>query len=163
MPSVSNLVYFRGTKLFLCNQAEVYDLEKAHQRSSCMLCQQRKVRGDQQTPCANCIRAQVECTVMALVPPKPRKKKQTQSLDGALVDQLYRCETLLAPHGVDVDEALAAPSSRPSREPASASAATDGTRTPREVVRALQRGEVMSCANPKPSPLPPAARPNNIY
>lgn len=93
-----------------------------------MLCQQRKVRCDQQKPCTNCVRAQVECTVMPLPPPKPRQKKQ--SLDRALMDRLHRYETLLAQHGVGVDGELAAlKSPRPSRDPASA--APDGASTPR--------------------------------
>ncbi|KAL4745238.1 fungal-specific transcription factor domain-containing protein [Aspergillus terricola var. indicus] len=106
-------------------------MKKLTRGQSCMLCQQRKVRCDQQKPCANCLRAQVECTVMPLAPPKPRKRKQSQSLDGALMDRLHRCEALLAQHGVDVDRELAAPSPRPSREPASVSAATDGAGTPK--------------------------------
>lgn len=85
-----------------------------------MLCQQRKVRCDQQKPCANCVRAQVECTVMPLPPPKPRRRKQ--SLDRDLMDRLHRYETLLAQHGVDLDGERAAPKGQ---------AATNDASTPR--------------------------------
>ena len=61
---------------------------------------------------------------------KATQEEEVAILDGALIDRLHRCETLLAQHGVDVDKALAAPSPRPSQEPASAIVATKGARTP---------------------------------
>ncbi|KAL4746849.1 hypothetical protein BDW72DRAFT_197320 [Aspergillus terricola var. indicus] len=117
MPSVSKFgLYPRDKALRPVTGRQFTTMKKLTRGQSYMLCQQRKVRCDQQKPCANCIRAQVECTVLPLVPPKPHKKKQSQLLDGALMDRLHRCETLLAQHGVDVGRALAAPSPRPSRE-----------------------------------------------
>ena len=117
MPSVSKFgLYPRDKALRPVTGRQFTTMKKLTRGQSYMLCQQRKVRCDQQKPCANCIRAQVECTVLSLVPPKPHKKKQWQLLDGALMDRLHRCETLLAQHGVDVGRALAAPSPRPSRE-----------------------------------------------
>ncbi|OJJ48190.1 hypothetical protein ASPZODRAFT_130139 [Penicilliopsis zonata CBS 506.65] len=88
-----------------------------------MLCQQRKVRCDQQKPCDTCVRAKVECTVVPLLPPKPRRTRQ--SLDRAVMDRLHRCETLLAQHGVDVEREL------PGSSKESSSPASPGEGTPR--------------------------------
>ncbi|PLB48606.1 hypothetical protein P170DRAFT_425648 [Aspergillus steynii IBT 23096] len=67
---------------------------------SCVLCQQRKVRCDQQKPCSNCVRAQAECKV---VPPKPvtRRKKKLRKRD--LVDRVQRYEALLRDNGIQFD------------------------------------------------------------
>ncbi|KAB8270239.1 fungal-specific transcription factor domain-containing protein [Aspergillus minisclerotigenes] len=48
---------------------------------SCVLCQQRKVRCDQQKPCANCVKAQVEY----------------------LIDRLRKYEALMSQHGISFD------------------------------------------------------------
>ncbi|KAJ5611252.1 hypothetical protein N7510_007971 [Penicillium lagena] len=67
---------------------------------SCVLCQQRKVRCDQQKPCSNCVRAQVECKIVPLQPARRRKKKLHER---ELIERLKKCEALLAQHGVDFD------------------------------------------------------------
>lgn len=68
--------------------------------TSCVLCQQRKVRCDKNKPCANCVKARVECRVIAPQPPR-RRKKRLQERD--LIDRLKRYETLLSEHGVKFD------------------------------------------------------------
>ncbi|KAF4434828.1 Zn(2)-C6 fungal-type DNA-binding domain, partial [Fusarium albosuccineum] len=68
--------------------------------TSCVLCQQRKVRCDKNKPCANCVKANVECRVIPPQPPR-RRKKRLQEKD--LIDRLKRYESLLAEHGVRVD------------------------------------------------------------
>ncbi|KAF4977072.1 hypothetical protein FZEAL_6350 [Fusarium zealandicum] len=68
--------------------------------TSCVLCQQRKVRCDKNKPCANCVKANVECRVIPPQPPR-RRKKRLQEKD--LIDRLKRYESLLAEHGVKVD------------------------------------------------------------
>ncbi|KAM5377765.1 hypothetical protein ACJA88_006446 [Fusarium oxysporum] len=68
--------------------------------TSCVLCQQRKVRCDKNKPCANCVKAKVECRVIPPQPPR-RRKKRLQEKD--LIDRLKKYETLLAEHGVKVD------------------------------------------------------------
>ncbi|KAF7543737.1 hypothetical protein G7Z17_g10504 [Cylindrodendrum hubeiense] len=68
--------------------------------TSCVLCQQRKVRCDKNKPCANCVKAKVECRVVPPQPPR-RRKKRLQEKD--LIDRLKRYENLLAEHGVKVD------------------------------------------------------------
>ncbi|KAF5027461.1 hypothetical protein F66182_422 [Fusarium sp. NRRL 66182] len=68
--------------------------------TSCVLCQQRKVRCDKNKPCANCVKARVECRVIPPQPPR-RRKKRLQEKD--LIDRLKKYENLLAEHGVKVD------------------------------------------------------------
>ncbi|KAF6802502.1 C6 transcription factor [Colletotrichum sojae] len=68
--------------------------------TSCVLCQQRKVRCDKNKPCANCVKARVECRVVPPQPPR-RRKKRLQERD--LVDRLKKYESLLAENGVKFD------------------------------------------------------------
>lgn len=68
--------------------------------TSCVLCQQRKVRCDKNKPCANCVKARVECRVVPPQPPR-RRKKRLQERD--LVDRLKKYEALLAENGVKFD------------------------------------------------------------
>ncbi|KAK3898374.1 hypothetical protein C8A05DRAFT_19031 [Staphylotrichum tortipilum] len=72
-------------------------LMKLTRGHSCVLCQQRKVRCDKQKPCANCVKAQVECRVVPPQPPRRRKKKPHER---DLIDRLRRYETLMSQHGV---------------------------------------------------------------
>ncbi|KAH6631602.1 fungal-specific transcription factor domain-containing protein [Chaetomium tenue] len=67
---------------------------------SCVLCQQRKVRCDKQKPCANCVKAHVECRVVPPQPPRRRKKKPHER---DLIDRLRKYESLLSQHGVNFD------------------------------------------------------------
>lgn len=68
--------------------------------TSCVLCQQRKVRCDKNKPCANCIKAKVECRVIPPQPPR-RRKKRLQEKD--LIDRLKKYESLLTENGVKFD------------------------------------------------------------
>lgn len=68
--------------------------------TSCVHCQQRKVRCDKNKPCANCVKAGVECRVIPPQPPR-RRKKRLQERD--LVDRLRKYEALLAENGVKFD------------------------------------------------------------
>lgn len=65
--------------------------------TSCVLCQQRKVRCDKNKPCANCVKAKVECRVVPPQPPR-RRKKRLQERD--LFERLKNYESLLSEHGV---------------------------------------------------------------
>lgn len=67
---------------------------------SCVLCQQRKVRCDKNKPCANCVKAGVDCKVVPPQPPRRRKKKPQER---ELIDRLRKYETLLSQHGVDFE------------------------------------------------------------
>ncbi|RFU75413.1 fungal specific transcription factor domain-containing [Trichoderma arundinaceum] len=68
--------------------------------TSCVLCQQRKVRCDRNKPCANCVKAGAECRVIPPQPPR-RRKKRLQEKD--LLERLRKYEGLLAQHGVKFD------------------------------------------------------------
>lgn len=68
--------------------------------TSCVLCQQRKVRCDKNKPCANCVKAGVECRVIPPQPPR-RRKKRLQEKD--LIDRLKKYESLLSENGVKFD------------------------------------------------------------
>src|SRR6478735_7871279 len=68
--------------------------------TSCVLCQQRKVRCDKNKPCANCVKAGVECRVIPPQPPR-RRKKRLQEKD--LIERLKKYEVLLNEHGVKFD------------------------------------------------------------
>ena len=71
--------------------------------TSCKLCQQRKVRCDKRKPCANCVKANVECVVVPPLPPRRRKKRLHEK---DLIDRLKRYENLLSENGVSVDEPI---------------------------------------------------------
>jgi hypothetical protein len=64
--------------------------------TSCVLCQQRKVRCDKNKPCANCVKAGVACNVVP--PQRPRRRRKPHERD--LVDRLRTYETLLAKNGI---------------------------------------------------------------
>lgn len=78
-------------------EASVMKLTRGH---SCVLCQQRKVRCDKNKPCANCVKAGVDCKVVPPQPPRRRKKKPQER---ELVDRLRKYEALLSQHGVDFE------------------------------------------------------------
>ncbi|KAJ5105093.1 hypothetical protein NUU61_002440 [Penicillium alfredii] len=65
---------------------------------SCVRCQQRKVRCDQQKPCSNCVRARIECRI---VPPQPTRKRKKKLHEQELIEQLQKKkEALMTKHGV---------------------------------------------------------------
>lgn len=68
--------------------------------TSCVLCQQRKVRCDKNKPCANCVKAKVECRVVPPQPPR-RRKKRLQEKD--LIERLKKYESLLSENGVNFE------------------------------------------------------------
>jgi hypothetical protein len=65
--------------------------------TSCVLCQQRKVRCDKNKPCANCVKAGVECRV---VPPHPPRRRRKKLQEKDLLERLKKYETLLNDNGV---------------------------------------------------------------
>lgn len=66
---------------------------------SCARCQQRKVRCDKQKPCANCVKAQIECIVVPPQPPRRGKGSNLHKRD--LMDRLKRYEAFMSHHGLD--------------------------------------------------------------
>ncbi|KAG8407185.1 hypothetical protein J3458_020677 [Metarhizium acridum] len=75
-------------------------IAKLTRGTSCVLCQQRKVRCDKNKPCANCLKAGVECRV---VPPQPPRRRKKRLHEKDLVGRLKKYEALLAEHGVKFD------------------------------------------------------------
>ncbi|EQB54404.1 Aurofusarin cluster transcription factor aurR2 [Colletotrichum gloeosporioides] len=57
---------------------------------ACVLCQHRKIKCDRNTPCSNCIKANVTCTPST---PAPARKRRRPNQD--LQERLARCEALL--------------------------------------------------------------------
>jgi hypothetical protein len=57
---------------------------------ACVLCQHRKIKCDRNTPCSNCIKANVTCTPST---PAPARKRRRPNQD--LQERLARCEDLL--------------------------------------------------------------------
>ena len=72
--------------------------------TSCVLCQQRKVRCDKNKPCANCVKARVECRVVPPQPPR-RRKKRLQEKD--LVERLKKYETMLSENNIKFESIAA--------------------------------------------------------
>lgn len=72
--------------------------------TSCVLCQQRKVRCDKSKPCANCVKARVECRVVPPQPPR-RRKKRLQEKD--LIERLWKYEALLTENDIDFESITA--------------------------------------------------------
>ena len=68
--------------------------------TSCVLCQQRKVRCDKNKPCANCVKAKVECRV---IPPQPPRRRKKRLHEKDLIDRLKKYENLLTKHGIEFD------------------------------------------------------------
>ncbi|KAI1498481.1 fungal-specific transcription factor domain-containing protein [Biscogniauxia marginata] len=58
---------------------------------ACVLCQNRKIRCDRNSPCSNCIKANVACTPST---PAPARKRRRPNQD--LQQRLARCEELLS-------------------------------------------------------------------
>ncbi|KAM0246564.1 hypothetical protein ACHAP5_004688 [Fusarium lateritium] len=57
---------------------------------ACVLCQHRKIKCDRNTPCSNCVKANVTCTPST---PAPARKRRRPNQD--LQERLARCEQLL--------------------------------------------------------------------
>ncbi|KAE8384571.1 hypothetical protein BDV23DRAFT_189091 [Aspergillus alliaceus] len=62
---------------------------------ACMLCQQRKVRCDREFPCANCIRADVQC-----VPCTGPRQRRRRFPERELLERLRRYESLLRENNI---------------------------------------------------------------
>lgn len=67
-----------------------------HRVLACITCQQRKVRCDRKSPCANCVRSRVQCVPAALAP-RPRRRRFPEQ---ELLERLRHYEELLRNNGV---------------------------------------------------------------
>ncbi|KAF4983675.1 hypothetical protein FZEAL_962 [Fusarium zealandicum] len=83
---------------------------KAPRVLACVLCQHRKIKCDRNTPCSNCIKANVSCTPST---PAPARKRRRPNQD--LQERLARCEHLLKQYA---DGSIPSPSALASQSPA---------------------------------------------
>ncbi|KAK5993919.1 Pyriculol/pyriculariol biosynthesis cluster transcription factor 1 [Cladobotryum mycophilum] len=95
---------------------------------ACVLCQHRKIKCDRNTPCSNCIKANVTCTPST---PAPARKRRRPNQD--LQERLARCEELLkqyanapTPTSVQRPQATSAPLPVTPAPPALATPITNG-------------------------------------
>lgn len=79
---------------------DLANVMKVTRGTSCVLCQQRKVRCDKNKPCGNCVKAGVECRV---IPPQPPRRRKKRISERDLVARLRKYEALLAQHGVEFE------------------------------------------------------------
>jgi hypothetical protein len=73
---------------------------QSRKKHPCVLCQQRKVKCDRNDPCANCVKAQVDCVSPTTLPPKRRKKRFPEA---ELLARLRNYEDHLRSYGADID------------------------------------------------------------
>ncbi|KUL86058.1 hypothetical protein ZTR_06438 [Talaromyces verruculosus] len=69
---------------------------KAH---ACVLCQRRKVKCDRREPCASCAKARVDCEYREPLPPRRRKKKDSEA---SLAARVRHYEYALQKAGIDL-------------------------------------------------------------
>ncbi|KAJ2901661.1 hypothetical protein MKZ38_001574 [Zalerion maritima] len=65
-------------------------LQKPTRILACVLCQHRKIKCDRNTPCSNCVKANVACQPSKPAPPRKRRRPNQD-----LQERLARCEELL--------------------------------------------------------------------
>ncbi len=66
---------------------------------ACVLCQQRKVKCDRKSPCANCTRTGAKCVAASLAPRQRRRRFPEREL----LQRLRHCEDLLRQNNVSFD------------------------------------------------------------
>lgn len=99
---------------------------------SCNVCQQRKVRCDQQKPCANCVRTQVECKV---APPQPARRRRKKLHERDLLERLKKYETLMTQNGVAFDSAFDDQDETIGRQGSSSIKSSHGNSIPSQIPR----------------------------
>ncbi|KAI1823149.1 fungal-specific transcription factor domain-containing protein [Xylaria intraflava] len=92
---------------------------------ACVLCQNRKIKCDRNTPCSNCVQANVACTPSTPAPPRKRRRPNQD-----LQQRLARCEELLSKYTADSPNPSSEPQSRdePWRPPGKLVIDNDGTK-----------------------------------
>ncbi|KIW92326.1 uncharacterized protein Z519_07310 [Cladophialophora bantiana CBS 173.52] len=70
---------------------------------SCLACRQRKIKCDRQTPCANCVKGDTQCS---FIPPVRGKRKRTKPAREGLHAKLRRYEEMLMSYGAKVEPSL---------------------------------------------------------
>ena len=65
---------------------------KPHRIISCVKCQQRKIKCDRNSPCANCMKSRLQCVPASALGPRQRRRRIPER---ELLNRLRHCEKLL--------------------------------------------------------------------
>lgn len=84
---------------------------KPQRALACVLCQQRKVKCDRQSPCANCLRVRVPCETAKLA---PRQRRRRRFPERDLLERLHRYEGLLREKGIAFEPLHSSPGEKAS-------------------------------------------------
>jgi len=76
---------------------------------ACVLCQQRKIRCDRKSPCANCIKSGAHCVSASLAPRQRRRRFPEREL----LDRVRHYEDLLSKHDIEFEPLHGAPAVTP--------------------------------------------------
>jgi Fungal Zn(2)-Cys(6) binuclear cluster domain len=112
---------------------------QSRRKHPCVLCQQRKVKCDRSDPCANCVKARVECVSPTTLPPRRRKKRFPEA---ELLARLRKYEDHLRRYGADIDAInregpTTGPPSHPTINPTNKTSPLDNTPLKLEPIRSL--------------------------
>lgn len=111
------------------------DGSQNRKRHPCVLCQQRKVKCDRADPCANCLKARVECVSPTTLPPRRRKKRFPEA---ELLARLRKYEDHLRRYGADIDAInREGPAAGPPTNPTVKTSLLDTTSLKPEPIRSL--------------------------
>ncbi|KAF4552830.1 Fungal specific transcription factor domain-containing protein 15 [Elsinoe fawcettii] len=83
---------------------------------SCVTCRRRKVKCDKSHPCANCVRAHIDCVFPTPGRAPRRPRKHADNRDTELLERLRRLEGVVKGLGVDVDTTAGNTSEHAGRE-----------------------------------------------
>ncbi|KAG5919893.1 hypothetical protein E4U42_006393 [Claviceps africana] len=117
---------------------------------SCVLCQHRKIKCDRNSPCANCIKANVTCVPST---PAPTRKRRRPNHD--LQERLARCEELLKLYA---DGSVPGPSPTPAASAASAATPVETTAPSVSEAFVVDGAESACPTADKPANFKPACR-----
>lgn len=89
----------RTIDMSLENPSPSSQASKPQRILACILCQQRKVKCDRRFPCANCVKARVQCVPATLT--QRRRRRRFPERD--LLDRLRRYEDLLRQNNISFE------------------------------------------------------------
>lgn len=79
----------------VCPPATLSRSQKPQRVLACVLCQQRKVKCDRKSPCANCIKSKAQC-----VPATKSSRRRRRFPERELLERLYKYEDLLRQNNI---------------------------------------------------------------
>ncbi len=81
-------------------KSPVASITKSQRVLACVQCQQRKVKCDRKSPCANCVKSRTPCVSNATLPPRQRRRRFPER---ELLDRLRRYESLLRQNSIEFE------------------------------------------------------------